>query len=159
MQHIPPNHPRNTKTKMKQRGMFWRTNFAKSPGIILKSQAAASRQGEMYGVIEAWLAAGLSVPNASANRGTSLKQNMSQYVHILTVPNAKIDSNRFSQGFHLWIPFFLFAVFLCHASAPRCNFRPLPTVTVHCQLWMGHGVPRFKSTKKSPNTKNNIYYV
>lgn len=156
MQHIPPNHPRNTKTKMKQCGMFWRTNFAKSPGIILKSQAAASRQGEMHGVIEAWQI----FPSQVLQRIVEhhWKKLMSQYVHILTVLD-KIDSNRFSQGFHLWIPFFLFAFFLCHASAPRCNFRPLPTVTVHCQLWMGHGVPRFKSTKKSPNTKKHIYHI
>ena len=47
--------PQEIKNKMKQCNMLGRINFAKSPGIILESdEAAASRQGEVHSVIEAW---------------------------------------------------------------------------------------------------------
>lgn len=114
--------------------MFWRTNFAKSPGIILKSQAAASRQGEVaqchwdltkhitLNALNALAAADLSVPNASnasANRGSSLKQ-LSQYGHSANL--TLLDKSILTA-----IPFF--------CAMPRCL----------CSR-MGHRVPRFQGT-------------
>ena len=158
MQQIHPNHPKKSKQKWSNADMFRRTNFAKSPGIILKSQAAASWQGEMYGVIEAWLQQ--IFPSQMLQRIVEhhWKKLMSQYVHILTVLD-KIDSNRFSQGFHLWIPFFLFAVLF--GAMPLLQ----DVTSGPCPQWQctasSEWVTAFlgSSQQKNHQTQKNIYII